>query len=441
MNSSAVDDGNGKYWLKRVIAGGGILAYVIMAFEVAIMISPFAFFFYSVFNPIFHFLGGSPATRWLTAFFLPHMIWPPSVLLAVVRVLGSVLFVIGAVTFIVCAFQVYLGKLLKWRIASKGLYSVVRHPQYVALIVWGAGMAILWPRFLVLVTLALMITLYYFLAKDEEGRMTRAYGDDYRDYMRRTGRFVPLFIERLVPGGQRLAAYGAVLVPVVALSLTLLAGFGLRAITVAGLPVVAKGNVGVVSILPRDDHLLGGVAAELASLEHAAGHPSFVSDRGVYLAYLMPPDYVMQGMIANTGEQWQLYKRGHTVQMITDWVFHPFRHLQHAPMHATGASSGRGPDMDMSGGCPFHSAAQAGRRMTCPLGINEPQMDCDTCPYRRVIVVKVDVGRVSKQQLFAASAARTPVGYLDIDVRTGEVIHAAAVRDKTAWSNVPTPIF
>ena len=38
--------------LKKIAARGGIIAFFIMAFEVMIMISPFAFFFYSVFNPI-----------------------------------------------------------------------------------------------------------------------------------------------------------------------------------------------------------------------------------------------------------------------------------------------------------------------------------------------------------------------------------------------------
>ena len=82
--------------------------------------------------------------------------------------------------------------------------------------------------------------------------------------------------------------------------------------------------------------------------------------------------------------------------------------------------------------------------MMCPLGINDPTLDCNKCPYRRIILVKVDVARgniVSKQQLFAAGAARTPVCYLDLDVRSGQIVHAAAVRDKTAWQNVPTPIF
>ncbi|MCG6536246.1 MAG: hypothetical protein L7F78_16480, partial [Syntrophales bacterium LBB04] len=63
------------------------------------MISPFAFFFYSVFNPVLHWLGSYSATGWLTTFFLPHMILPPTLFLKAVRVLGSILFVVGAVTF------------------------------------------------------------------------------------------------------------------------------------------------------------------------------------------------------------------------------------------------------------------------------------------------------------------------------------------------------
>ncbi len=61
-------------WIKRFVAGGGIVVFFIMAFEVMIMISPFAFFFYSVFNPFLHWLDNFTATRWLTALFLPHMI-------------------------------------------------------------------------------------------------------------------------------------------------------------------------------------------------------------------------------------------------------------------------------------------------------------------------------------------------------------------------------
>ena len=146
--------------LRNVAAKGGILVFFIMAFEVMIMISPFAFFFYSVFNPVLHWLQDYSATRWLTSFFLPHMILPPTLFLKFVRILGSVLFVAGSLAFAICALHVYLGKIFKWGIAAKGPYGVIRHPQYLALGLWGIGMSILWPRFLVLASLSIMFILY-----------------------------------------------------------------------------------------------------------------------------------------------------------------------------------------------------------------------------------------------------------------------------------------
>jgi protein-S-isoprenylcysteine O-methyltransferase Ste14 len=125
------------------LVGGLALMYFIAALEIVIMISPFAFFFYSVFNPILLGLNGSVWTRWLTAFFLPHMLVPPTPLLLVLRVLGSILFFAGALVFVVCAAQVYLGKILKWGVASRGLYALVRHPQYTGLAIAGIGLTIL----------------------------------------------------------------------------------------------------------------------------------------------------------------------------------------------------------------------------------------------------------------------------------------------------------
>jgi hypothetical protein len=95
--------------VKRIAARGGIVLFILVALEVMIMISPFAFFFYSVFSPLFNWLNQYAGTRWLTAFFLPHMILPPTLFLQAVRVLGSVLFVAGMAMFVACALQIYLG--------------------------------------------------------------------------------------------------------------------------------------------------------------------------------------------------------------------------------------------------------------------------------------------------------------------------------------------
>ena len=80
----------GDNFIKRATAGSAIFLSFIVALEIVIMISPFALFFYSVFNPFLLALNQSPLTRWLTAFFLPHMIVPPNDFLRTVRILGSV---------------------------------------------------------------------------------------------------------------------------------------------------------------------------------------------------------------------------------------------------------------------------------------------------------------------------------------------------------------
>src|SRR5512137_2953414 len=108
---------------KRFAATGAIFLCFIVGLEIVMMMSPFAFFFYAAFNPFLLALNQWSLTRWLTAFFLPHMVAPPNGVLTFIRISGSVLFVAGIVTFLGCDIQVYLGKWLKKGIGGKGLYN------------------------------------------------------------------------------------------------------------------------------------------------------------------------------------------------------------------------------------------------------------------------------------------------------------------------------
>jgi protein-S-isoprenylcysteine O-methyltransferase Ste14 len=418
--------------LRVVAARGGIILFFIVAFEVMIMISPFAFFFYSVFNPIFKWFDQYPATRWLTGFFLPHMILPPTPLLKGIRVLGSVLFLLGMAAFAVCATQVYLGKLFKWGVATHGLYRYIRHPQYLALGVWGIGMSILWPRFVVLATLSVMFLLYDFLARDEERRMLVRFGEAYARYQRDTGRFMPRALERpfalagrLLPSrAVRTAAVGALIVGVV-----LGSGFLCRAITLRSLPFDSEQNVTLVPILPEDRALSATVLKGIlrGRAEGGATASGLAGDKD-YLGYLMPVDYIMQGMIADTGGDSHLFKHHQTVGMISDWVLHPFAHLRRPPSAHMAKMHGVDPTV--------------ARRHHCPLGIDDAKLDCATCPYRRVILVEVQHagGRhATGYDLLALGAVRIPVEAIDINTVTGEIVKITKVGRATAWRDVPTP--
>jgi protein-S-isoprenylcysteine O-methyltransferase Ste14 len=415
---------------KRLAARGGAVLFLIIAFEIVVMISPFAFFFYSVFNPVLHWLGGYSSTVWLTGFFLPHMILPPTTLLKTIRVAGSILFIAGFLAFTACALQVYLGKILKWGITGRGLYRYIRHPQYLALGLWGAGMAILWPRFLVLATLALMLILYYILAGDEERRMLDRFGTDYRDYMNRTGMFLPRFLEAwltvpLRPVQKSVPRHLAIVLFIPAMVLG--TGFVLRELTLDSIPFKTVDNVTLVSILPEDNHLAGGVLNGI-TVNAGQNRLPFLNPSESYLVYLMPPDYVMQGMIANTGGQFHLHKQQHTFVLITDWVLHPFEHLRRSPAVMMAKMN--------------HVDPELARRHHCPLGIDDPLLTHDNCPYRRLIFVKVENTNGAlplDKGAFAFTTRRTPVGFADMNVATGEIVQAREVGKATAWRDVPTP--
>ena len=418
--------------IDRIAARGGIIICFIVAFEVMIMISPFAFFFYSVFNPFLHWLDNYTATRWLTAFFLPHMILPPTIFLKGVRILGSILFVAGSVTFAVCALQVYLGKLFRWGIAARGLYSRIRHPQYLALELWGIGMSILWPRFLVLASLSLMLILYYFLAEEEERRMLRKFGEGYRKYMNHTGMFLPRLLEARLSAPFEYLRGSALkqititfCMPIVIIG----TGFILRGVTLSSLPIQTSRNITLVSILPEDDVLSSKVLREVIGGTASSPPLSLLKADDDYLGYVMPPDYVMQGMIANTGEAFHLHQHHNTFALIADWIFNPFEHLRRSPSALMAAIHRADPLM--------------ARRHHCPISVNDPNLQCDTCPMRRIIFLRIEnnenVHHLSRTELFSLDAKRLPICFMDVNTRTGEIVNMESVGAATAWVDVPTP--
>jgi protein-S-isoprenylcysteine O-methyltransferase Ste14 len=400
--------------LAKITARFSIVVFFIIALEVLIMISPFAAFFYAAFNPVLLFFAQRPATQWLAAFFLPHMVMPPGLFLQGVRVAGSVLFVVGAVIFLVCAGQVYFHKCFRRGPALGGLYRCIRHPQYLALETTGLGLAILWPRFLTMVLWTVMVGLYYLLARDEERRMVNQFGDQYRQYMARTGMFLPRGLERVA---DRLPLHkspvlrsllGFVLLVVVAVG----GAFALRAYTIAQLPLWSEGRVTAIAILPGDAIMLKRRMVDVLELPEVKSRLNQSS--GPILVYLVPQQYVMQGMIADTGPQWRLYEHHQTLAMIADWIFHPFRHLQggHMMMHH-----------DM-GGAPATSPAPGGM-------------------VRRLIFLCLDSPHPENTRafLFGITTTRVPQFFADVDIHNLVLLDIHSLGPGTGWGRVPTPMF
>jgi len=405
---------------KRFAASSAIFLSFIVGLEIVIMISPFAFFFYAAFNPFLLALNQSSMTRWLTAFFLPHMIVPPNEALTVVRILGSLFFVSGMLIFLVCAGQVYMGKLLKKGVATKGLYTFIRHPQYLGLGLAALGLAIMWPRFLTLTLFAIMLFLYYLLAKDEEHRMINRFGESYIAYISRTGMFLPRSIEKALAGNlrtqKRLSIGKAIVILLVLLVVIVGSGFISRAYTVHCLPLEQVNHVDVITITKEDliaaKELLpsvfkdSAIASRLQSVENRKGHR--------LLAYFIPIDYVMQGMIANTGREWKLFEQHKTVGMITEYILHPFGHLTRGHAHHTAIEA-------------HHSSMH-----------NSPAMK------RRIIFIEVSANDgeiISPFDDFNINSTRTPLFFVDVHLHTGEILQVQDTPTGSGWGTVPTPMF
>lgn len=86
----------------------------------------------------------------------------------------------------------------KTTLVRHGPYRFVRHPIYLFQVVMLTGMALLLPVPLCLIILAVHIFCITVKATDEERYLRAIHGDDYEDYVSRSGRFLP----KLSPGSK-----------------------------------------------------------------------------------------------------------------------------------------------------------------------------------------------------------------------------------------------
>lgn len=77
------------------------------------------------------------------------------------------------------------------RLALKGPYARVRHPQYVGFVAILLGFLFQWPTILTLAMFPFLLVMYWRLSLLEESEAEEAFGEAYRRYAVRTPRFFP----------------------------------------------------------------------------------------------------------------------------------------------------------------------------------------------------------------------------------------------------------
>jgi len=77
------------------------------------------------------------------------------------------------------------------QLITTGPYKRVRHPMYTALILFFFGLSLVSANLLVIIFAVLLMVAFPFWVGVEEEKMIEVFGEEYIEYMKRTGRFFP----------------------------------------------------------------------------------------------------------------------------------------------------------------------------------------------------------------------------------------------------------
>ncbi len=79
-------------------------------------------------------------------------------------------------------------------LVKSGIYSLIRHPLYLSIFLFGTGVVMKDPGKLQLILGFVNLIAVYVTARIEEGEMIKRFGAEYRDYMKETKMFIPYII-------------------------------------------------------------------------------------------------------------------------------------------------------------------------------------------------------------------------------------------------------
>ena len=103
--------------------------------------------------------------------------------------LGSLITFLGVLLVILGWKEVYRAR---DRLATGGIYRVIRHPQYTGILLVTAGWLVHWPTLPGLLMWPVLVLLYVRQAVQEEKYLAEKFGQDFRDYAAKTPMFLPL---------------------------------------------------------------------------------------------------------------------------------------------------------------------------------------------------------------------------------------------------------
>jgi protein-S-isoprenylcysteine O-methyltransferase Ste14 len=160
---------------------------IYLAFIVALYIEMYGFpltmYFFS-----WAFGSNSVATLWylLSAFTGEQLFY--SLFLGVIVPISNVIIFTGMLLVIFGWKKIFR---TKNQLVTTGIYSRVRHPQYLGFLLITLGMNVLWVTFSTLLLWPVLAFLYYRLAKEEDKQLEETFGEEFIEYKSEVPSFIP----------------------------------------------------------------------------------------------------------------------------------------------------------------------------------------------------------------------------------------------------------
>jgi protein-S-isoprenylcysteine O-methyltransferase Ste14 len=77
------------------------------------------------------------------------------------------------------------------RLVTSGPYLRIRHPMYTAVLAWATSLGLVLANWVPIIVAVGGAVIFVMRVPREEQMMLERFGDEYREYMKRTGRFLP----------------------------------------------------------------------------------------------------------------------------------------------------------------------------------------------------------------------------------------------------------
>jgi protein-S-isoprenylcysteine O-methyltransferase Ste14 len=368
------------------------LPYIIILFEMLYMATPFAAFFYSVYQIPLKFLSENAVTAWLIQTILPHFVETNSNFLHFMIDAGWIIMAIGLIVFIIGFIQIYYSKFAKKGAVTGGIYNIIRHPQYAAWILFGFGMSLVWSRMIVWIMYVTMIFIYYYLARAEERECIEKYPETYPPYFNKTGMFFPRifrFVNINITYPQNKFKYAATvfLIYVCVVSITIVSAITLRNYTISKMSTSYGKDYMAVSV-------------------------SYISPEITKKTIdIMFGDSIVQQELSklfNEGDAKMFYV------MPQSWIL---------------------PELGMATGLIDHNNPQANS--------TSHGNPVDTAPTRKRVLISHAklIQETEPSGILNYMKQQIPKLYIDIDIEKGKVVGISAPPQKGIYSDIPVPVF